>query len=406
MEKIVVVGASLAGVHASAALRERGFEGELTLVSAETVLPYDRPPISKEFLLGAMVEDQLKLHPASWFDELGITIRLGLSATGLDARSQRVRLSDGSEVTYDGLVLATGSSARSLPAAHRVPKTAAPQKVYVLRTLEDARALRAELRPDRHLVIVGCGFIGLETASVARSLGLDVTVVSRSDAPLSPRLGPEVGEWYRQLHERNGVNLIQNAAVSMIEARPNGVFVTLASGTSIKADLLVAGVGSQPATSWLNNSGVDTSDGVLCTSALETSAPHVVAAGDIARWQNPTFGESMRVEHWSNAVEQGRHAAATLLGDRSPFTSVPYFWTDQHLTKMRFVGRAEGATEVRVESVSKNKLVASYGRNGVVTGALCVGAPRQLAQYRAAIQLRTPWHEATAAKLTAPSPLL
>lgn len=388
MRQIVVVGASLAGVHAAEALRERGFDGELTLVSADTELPYDRPPLSKEVLLGTMAAEQLLLHPSSWYEERGIGLRLGTAARGLDVTGGRLALSDGSEIPYDGMVLATGSLAR------RLPDSPGGSRVHVLRTIEDAFDLRPELIPGRHLVMIGGGFIGLEVAGVARQLGLEVTLIEHSSTPLARAFGGEVGTWYRRLHERNGVRLVCERSVDSFQNGLGGIMVTLSGGERINGDIVAAGIGSTPAIAWLAGSAVDILNGVVCTPELRTSAPNIVAAGDIAQWRNPVFDEEMRVEHWSNAVDQGRHAAATLLGEPVPFASVPYFWTDQHDTKMRFVGRSVGATDARIETISDDKLVVTFGRNGVLTGAVCVGSPRQLAKYKVEIQNRRPWEDA------------
>lgn len=385
MDRVVVVGASLAGVHAAEALRERGFAGELVLISAEDRLPYERPPISKENLLGPVDEGLSLLRAESWYGEQGVELRLGQRALALDPRRRTLTLSDHGEIAFDGLVLATGSSARRLSPLHDLPD------VHVLRTVDDAERLRAELLPGRHLVVIGGGFIALEVAGAARKLGLEVTVIERSSAPLAGVFGEDVGSWFRSLHERQGVGLICDTPITAVTKTPAGFTIELLNGSQLHADVVVAGVGAAPAVEWLEGSGIDLSDGIACTPSLRTSVPGVVAAGDIVRWNNPVYGESMRVEHWSNAVEQGRHAAASLLGEDVPFASVPYFWSDQHDTKMRFVGRAAGATDIRVESATEDKLVVAYGRNGVLVGALCVGAPRLIGSYKAAIQNHQPW---------------
>lgn len=393
MQRIVVVGGSLAGVHAAEALRERGFDGELTLVSAEAGLPYDRPPLSKELLLGGMAPEQLLLRPAPWYDAHGIELRLNTPARGLDAGKGLLALTDGCDLPYDGMVIATGSAAR------RFPSVTAQARVHVLRTLDDALELRPELIPGRHLVMIGGGFVGLEVAAVARGLGLDVTLIEGSPIPLARAFGTEIGSWYRELHESNGVRLVCGSSVQSLQGSPGGVTVTLSNGESLRADVVAAGIGAAPAVEWLAGSGVKVSNGVTCTPELQTSVPNIVAAGDVASWRNPVFDEEMRIEHWSNAVDQGRHAAATLLGERDPFASVPYFWTDQHDRKMRFVGRTAGATDIRIEEMSEDKLVATLGRDGVLIGALTVCAPRQLARYKVAIQNRTPWETTDASRL-------
>lgn len=395
MDRIVVVGGSLAGVNAADALRKHGFDGELTLVSAEDNLPYDRPPLSKQMLLGDMAPEQLLLKPANWYEQNGINVVLGNPARHLDSAAQRVALDDGTELEYDGMVLATGSSVRELSVAHGDPR------LHVLHSMDDAVRLRAEFVPGKHLVLVGGGFIGLEVAAAARAQGLDVTVIARGPAPLSRVFVGDIGQWYQGLHERNGVEVRCGSALDAIEWGVDGAVVTLKNGSVINADIVVAGVGSTPAVEWLANSGIEISHGVACTPDLMTSLPNVVAAGDIVSWRNPIFDEQMRVEHWTNAVDQGRHAASTLLGNRDPFASVPYFWTDQFDTKLRFVGRTSGADHTNIETMTDDKLVATFGRDGVLIGAVCIGSPRQLAKYKVAIQIRTPWDEAVEASLIA-----
>ena len=390
MNRIAVIGGSLAGIHAAETLRDRGYEGELTVVSADEELPYDRPPLSKDLLLGRTAPELLPLRAESWYAERDILLRRGVAARGLDTVAGIVALSDGTELAYDGLVVATGSVARELPA------DAATHAAHVVRTLPDALGLVPELREGRHLVVVGGGFIGLEIAGVARHLGLEVTLVERSSKPLLRTFGDEAASWYRELHERNGVRLICSREIASLGASAGGTALHLDDGTVVNADVVVAGVGARPAVDWLAGSAVVVEDGVRCASDLQTSVPHVVAAGDVARWRNPIFDEDMRVEHWSNAIDQGRHAAATLMGEREGFGSVPYFWTDQHETKMRFVGRSVGATERRVEELTEDKLVVTYGRDERLIGALCVNAPRAMAKYRVAIQDRSPWREVAA----------
>lgn len=388
MDRIVIVGGSVAGVHAAESLRELGFEGDVVLVSAEDNLPYDRPPLSKEILLGSSQPDEILLRPTGFYQEKSIELRLGVAAVGLDTAEKTVHLADKSHLSYDGLVLATGSSARHPRVSGRSPK------IHLVRSLKDAAELRTELIPGRRLVVVGGGFVALEVASAAAQLGLDVSIVARGETPLAAILGEEVGQWYADLHERHGVTLYSGRQVAKYEETPDGVEVTLTDGTVLHSDILVAGIGATPAVEWLESSTVQLSDGVLCSPSLLTSAKDVVAAGDIVKWRNPLFDEEMRIEHWSNAADQGRHAAKTLLGDDTPFASVPYFWTDQYDTKLRFVGRATGRTDVRIEQMTDTELVVSIGRNGVLIGAVCVGAPRLLAHYKVAIQQRTDWMDA------------
>lgn len=387
MRHILVVGASLAGVSAVEGLRAGGFDGAITLVDEQEVGPYDRPPLSKQALQEDIDLAALKLRPESWAEEHRVHLRLGQRARQLDAAGRAVELADGDRLGFDGLVIATGSAARPLvvPGVEGAP-------VHLLRTIDDAAALRDRLVRARRVVVVGAGFIGLEVASVARALGTEVTVLDVAPVPLAAVFGPRIGAWFAALHASRGVRIRCDTAVAELVSRPDGATdVVLASGERIAADAIVAGIGAAPATGWLTDSGLELDDGIVCGADLSTSVPQIVAAGDLARWPNPQYDETMRVEHWTNAVEQGRHAAATLLGDARPYSSVPSFWTDQHDAKVRFVGRASPDDDLAIEHDSDDALVAVFGRDGVVRGALCVNRPRHLAHYRRLIATRAPW---------------
>ena len=385
MDRILVVGGSLAGVNAIESLREHGHQGEITLVSGEHHLPYDRPPLSKEALKAGPVLDELLLKEAGWYSENGVELRLGVRATALDTADRTLTLSNGDQLTYDGLVIATGCVSRPLPALAAAPR------VHVVRDFADAASLHAELQPGRHLVVVGAGFIGLEVAATARELGLDVSVVELAQVPLTRVLGDEAGGWFREFHTERGVNLYCGTTVTKVSPGAGCTTVELSDGTVLKADVVAAGVGVTPATDWLAGSGIHVDDGVLCDPALRTAAPDVVAAGDVVRWHNQLFGEQMRVEQWLNAVEQGEHAARTLLGDSQPFTHVPYFWSDQFDAMVRFVGRGAATDTIEVKRVNDRSLVALFGKDDVLEGALCINAPRALARSKVAIQNRIPW---------------
>lgn len=384
MRRVVVVGASLAAVHAIDGLFEQGYQGEITLVGAEQHLPYDRPPLSKDALHHGPEADKVLLRAPEWYAERGVELRLGRRAGDLDPRARTVALDDATTLTYDGLVIATGSVPRTIT-------TAGDGAVHVLRTIDDAVALHERLRPGRHLVVVGAGFIGLEVAATARSLGLEVSVVELAPTPLTRVLGDEVGQWFRGHQEAHGVRMHCGSVLDELDSGPGGAKLRLQDGTVLSADLIVAGVGVTPATDWLTTSGLQLSDGVLCDESLRTSAPGVVAAGDVTRWYNPLFDEQMRIEQWTNAVEQGRHAAMTLLGGGGSYAPVPYFWSDQFDAKMRFVGRANAAEHVHLERLDDTSMVALFGRDGVLCGALCVNAIRRLAVYRKAILDQVPW---------------
>lgn len=390
MKEVVVVGASLAGVSAIEGLRERGYDGAITLVGAEPDLPYDRPPLSKDVLGVDTHSLNLELHERDWYAGQRVTLRLGVAASGLNTDERAVLLADGQRVGYDGLVIATGSVPRSFQPAGNA---ATPM---ILRTRADAQRIDDRLRSGQHLVVIGAGFIGLEVAAGARTRGLAVTVIDVADQPLSRVFGAEVGSWFRRLHERHGVELRCGTSLTAISSDANRSVVEFGD-TSVVADHVVAGIGAVPATGWLAGSGVELGNGVECAADLSTGVPGVVAAGDIVSWPNELFGERMRIEHWTNAIEQGRHAAGTLLGDAVPFVSVPYFWTDQYSAKARFVGRASASDDVHIERVNDDTLVALYGRDGVLRGAICVGAARSLAKHRKAIAERLPWRKAISA---------
>lgn len=381
MNRIVIVGASLAAVHAIQALRDGGFFGEVVLIGAEPHLPYDRPPLSKEALRSAPAPALLR--PADWYTDVGVKLKLGTAAGELRPRQRIVVLTDGTEIAYDGLVIATGSTPRTVAEGN--------EHVASLRSIDDAVWLRDRLTDAQRVAVIGAGFIGLEVAATLTELGRTVTVVEVAPAPLARVLGDEVGEWFREFHARRGVTVRCGQHAVSVSAERDGYTVNLGSGASLGADLVVGALGAVPATDWLRSSGVVLSDGVLCDRGLRTSAPDVVAAGDVARWYNPLFDEDMRVEQWTNAVEQGRHAASSLLGADNAYAPVPYFWSDQFDAKMRFVGRANGAEQVHVETSSDDSLVAVFGRNGIQVGALCVNATAKLQRHRAAILARTPY---------------
>lgn len=386
MQRIVIVGASLAGIHAAERIRELGFEGEVVLLSAEMQLPYDRPPLSKEYLRGERTLDEILLRPESWYSDNEIQLRLGSPAKALDTTRRRIELRASYSIGYDGLVIATGVVPRRLTSV-------APNSpfVHTLRTLRDAARLRSALKPGKHLVVVGGGFVGLEVASTARARGVDVTVVERSSKPLARGFGPLVGDWFRMLHERHGVRFVHNCEIVSVLQDQQKLSLELSDGQSLHADVVLSGIGAVPATDWLRGSGVPLADGVLANADLSTGAPGVVAAGDVVRWLHPLFREEMRVEHWTNAVGQGRHAAQTLLGTSEPFDEVPYFWTDQYESKLRAVGHVSGTDAARVEREDTRQLVVSYGRRRTIRAAVTVDAPRELAKFQKAIRERLAW---------------
>jgi NADPH-dependent 2,4-dienoyl-CoA reductase/sulfur reductase-like enzyme len=395
LRNIVVVGASLAGLRAVETLRREGYDDRLVVVGAEPHLPYDRPPLSKELLAGTWEPEQLALRRQP-YDELDIDWRLERRAVSLDMGAREVELHDGERVPYDGLVIATGATPRTLPNTPPLPG------VFTLRTLDDSLALAQLLDARPRVVVIGAGFIGSEVAATCRSRrGLDVTVLEMLPQPLVRGVGPVIGEVMGELHRDNGVDLRCGVTVAGIEGDGRVERVRLGDGTTIDADVVVVGVGVVPETGWLEGSGLALDNGVVCDATC-LAAPGVVAAGDIARWPNPLFGgELMRLEHWTNATEQGVAAARRLLAGDSggePYAPVPFVWSDQYDLKIQVVGHVRGDDEVAVAhgTLEERRFVALFGREGRLTGALGFGRPRQLMQYRRMLAEATPFADAVA----------
>lgn len=396
LERVVIVGASLAGLRAAETLRAEGFAGSLTVVGDEAHAPYDRPPLSKQLLSGEWDADRIAL-PAGARAELDLTWERGVAAIGLDLDRREVALADGRTLPYDGLVIATGAAARWIPGTQGVPG------VHALRTLDDALAVTAALDAGvRRVVVVGAGFIGAEVASSCRGRGVEVTMVEPLSQPLARVLGDEIGAVVGAVHVEHGVDLRLGVGVEGLDAGADGVErVRLTDGTTVEADLVVVGIGVVPNTAWLAGSGLDVTDGVLCDETT-LAAPGVVAAGDVARWPNPLFGELMRVEHWEHAIDMGAHAARRLLagdGPGEPYGPVPWFWSDQYDRKLQLAGRVRPTDEVLVVagSIEERRFAAIYGRDGRVTGAFAMNMPARVVKYRQAIAAGLTWDDARAA---------
>ena len=394
-DHVVVVGASLAGLSALETFRQDGYEGELIAVGAEPVLPYDRPPLSKQVLQGQWEADKAVLREEAQYDALGVTWHLGRRATALDVAARTVTLDDGEPLAFDGLVIATGATPR------RLPGTPDLGGIHVLRTLDECVALRADLEAASKVCVVGAGFIGAEVAASARLRGLDVTVLEALPAPLARAFPPELGAACAALHRDHGVDLRCGVTVAGFEGAGRVSGVRLGDGSVVEADVVVVGIGVVPETGWLESSGLTIDNGVVCDATCATPAPGIVAAGDIARWPNNLFGETMRVEHWSNAVEQGAAAAKRLLagpGEAVDFAPVPYFWSDQYDTKIQFLGRAGPSDEVRIVdgSIEEGRFVALFGRAGRLFGALAFNRPRLLMGYRKLLAAKTSFDDALA----------
>ena len=374
-----MVGASLAGLSAARSLRKQGYDGRLVLIGDEPHRPYDRPPLSKEFLAGTIGEADLVLETDG--EDLGAEWLLGARATGLDATRRAVRLADGAEVRADGIVIATGAAARSLPGSEGL------SGVHTLRTLDDARALRAELARGGRLVVIGGGFIGAEVASTAYALGLDVTVIEAAPTPLAGPLGETMGAIVSGLHADHGVRLLCGVGVKGLSGERQVEAVLLDDGRTVPADIVVVGVGARPCVEWLHGSGVELDNGVKCGADGRTSLAGVVAVGDCANWYDPRAGAHRRVEHWTGARERPDAAIATLLAGGAVEPGVPrppYFWSDQYGVKIQFAGHAAGADSVTVEegAADDRNVLAVYRRAGTPVAVLGMNQPRLFMRWR------------------------
>jgi NADPH-dependent 2,4-dienoyl-CoA reductase/sulfur reductase-like enzyme len=393
LETIAVVGASLAGLRAVETLRRRGFDGRLVLIGAERELPYDRPPLSKEVLRGDWDAERTALRKPESYADLALDLRLGRRAVALDAAGRALELDDGERVRFDGLVIATGAAARRLP---DVPDL---EGIFTLRSLDDSLAIRAACEGSPRVLVVGAGFIGGEVAASCRARGLDVTLVEALSHPLGRAVGPEIGAVCAGLHVDHGVDLRCGVSVAKLEGARRVERVELSDGTRLEADLVIVGIGVTPETGWLEGSGLALDDGVVCDETCATRVPGIVAAGDVARWYNPLFGERMRVEHWMNASEQGPAAAERLLdANAAPFANVPFFWSDQFDAKIQSAGRMRPGDEMRIVegSLEERRFVALYGRGGRLSGAVAFNRPRPLLRFRRRIGERISWEEALA----------
>ncbi|MFE1299236.1 NAD(P)/FAD-dependent oxidoreductase [Streptomyces sp. NPDC058731] len=372
---ITVVGASLAGLSTVRALRAEGYDGGIFVVGEERHLPYDRPPLSKDFLKGDIDADALALGDADEYDSLGVEWLLGERAVRLDPADRSLTLSGGRRLRTDGVVIATGASPRTLPGTDGLAG------VHTLRTLDDARALRAELLDGLpRVVVIGAGFIGAEVASTAHRLGLHVTVVEALDVPLERQLGRTMGLVCASLHTDHGVRLLTGTGVAGLSGTDRVTGVRLADGRELPADIVVVGVGVRPATDWLAGSGVPVDDGVVCDAGCATGIPGVVAVGDVARCPHPFTGRHARIEHWSNAGEQARTAARTLLTGvpaAAPVTA-PYFWSDQYQVRIQLAGHvAPGAEPEIVDGdVDSRTFTAVYRRADIPVAVLSLNQPK------------------------------
>lgn len=395
-ERVVIVGGSVAGLSVAEALRREGHEGPVAVIGQEPMRAYDRPPLSKGVLRDIAPFDAVALRGAGHLRELGVEERYGVAAGGVDLRLRTVHLTNGHSVPFDRLVVASGVHAR------RIPGTSGTSGVHVVRTFDDAVRLRAELDDARRVVVIGGGLVGTEVASVATDLGKRVVLATTSAHLLDRALGRVLGEQFTQMYRARGVRVRtgNSGRATAIVSRSNRVSgVRFSDGFIEGGDVVVMAIGSAPAIEWLSDSGLDVSDGLVCRADC-SAAEGVYGAGDVASWPNERFGLRMRVEHRTNAVEQGQHVAAQITaGSAEPFTPVPYFWTDQLEMRVQAHGYLPGHDEAKVleGSVAERRLVALYRRGDVVTGVVSIGAARTARLWRTSIEEGVLWSDAIVA---------
>ena len=382
-ERVVVVGSSVGGIRAAQSLRSAGFTGEVVVVGAEDVVPYDKPPLSKQALSGEQAPGDIALLGEGDWTAEGLEPRLGSAAVALDPSRKHVVLADGELVAYDALVIATGARARTLECGEPL--------VHTVRELRDTLSLRERLSHGAPVVVVGSGFIGAEVASTARQLGLDVTIVEAAPEPFSGALGPEVAALVADLHRQAGVSVIGGAAVSKIEPLPDGTGVVhLSDGRRLAAGSVVVGIGVTPNTEWLESSGLPLANGVVTDEHCRVhGSDNVFAIGDVASWFDVRIGQHRRVEHWTNAVEQASLVAHNLLhaDDKQPYVRAPYFWSDQHGVKIQMTGRIRSADRVEVlrcATPAGDRTIALYSSGDEFAAAVALGWPRAIVACRRA----------------------
>jgi 3-phenylpropionate/trans-cinnamate dioxygenase ferredoxin reductase subunit len=337
----VIVGASLAGAKAAEELRERGFDGRVVLIGAEPERPYERPPLTKDYLRGESERDKAHVHPERWYDDQAVELMTSVTVQLIDAQRSRVVFDDGSDLAYDALLLATGAEPRrlSVPGAEL-------EGVYYLRTLADCDALRRRLQPGARVAVVGAGWIGSEFAASARQLDLEVSVIDPLALPNERIFGEQVGAFYRDVHVRHCVEMLLGRGVEAFEGDGTVARVRLTDGTSVDCDFAVIGVGVAPRTALAQEAGLNVDNGVVVDERLVTSVPNIFAAGDVANAWHPFFARRIRVEHWANALNQGPAAARSMLGRDVSYERIPYFFSDQYDVGMEYSGYAERWDEV------------------------------------------------------------
>jgi 3-phenylpropionate/trans-cinnamate dioxygenase ferredoxin reductase subunit len=370
-ETFVIAGGGLAGAKAAQALREQGFSGRIVLAAEEDIRPYERPPLSKDYLQGKTERETIFVHPADWYDANRVELLTGTAVTGIDRGRREVTLSDGGRLVYDKLLLATGAAPRRLP----LPGADADGVLY-LRRVGDSDRIRDAFQAASRVLIIGAGWIGLEVAAAARLAGVEVTILEEADMPLLHVLGPKVAPVFAGLHREHGADLRLGARVAQITVSgQKATGARLTDGTRIGADAVIVGIGAAPRTELAEAAGLDVRNGVVTDASLRTSDPAIYAAGDIANAFHPLLGAHIRVEHWANALHQPETAAAAMLGQDAAYDRVPYFYTDQYDLGMEYAGYAGPGGDDQVifrGDVSKREFIAFWLSGGRVVAGMNV----------------------------------
>jgi apoptosis-inducing factor 3 len=377
-ERVVIVGGGAAGFAAAEMLRRRGFAGSIAMLSNDDAAPVDRPNLSKDYLAGSAPEDWVPLRGDDWYAENKIDLKLKTDVAALDAKGKELTLGDGSKVKFDKLLLATGAE----PVKLDIPG-ADKKHVHTLRSLADSRAIIAAAKSAKRAVVIGASFIGLETAASLRARDIEVHVVAPEKRPLEKVFGAELGDFVRALHEEHGVHFhLENSVTAIADNN-----VTLKNGGTLEADLVVIGVGVRPRLALAEKAGLAVDKGVTVDEYLETSAPGIYAAGDIARWPDPLTGERIRVEHWVVAERQGQTAALNMLGERKPYRAVPFFWSQHYDVPINYVGHAEKWDKIEIDGdVTMRDCVLRYLKGGNVLAVASIYRDRDSLEAEATME--------------------
>ena len=387
LSKIVIIGASLTGASCAVALRSEGFDGTITLVGAEAHPPYERPPLSKEYLRGEVPVDKAYVKPLDWYGEHDVTLELGNAATQIDATGKTVKLADGSTLGYDALLIATGGRNRVL----RAPGSDL-DGIFQLRSVADSDRIRAAATDCHRAVVVGMGFIGAEVASSLRQLGVAVTAVEPMPTPLFRVLGEDVGAAMAALHADHGVKLTLGDTVESFQGSDRVESVTTKSGQTIECNLVVAGIGIEPVTEIVDGTGVEVDNGILVDELCRTNVDGIYAAGDVANHLHPLYGRRMRVEHWQNAMRHGTHAAKSMLGSTEPYAELHWFWSDQYDANLQYAGHHREWDELVFRgSVADRSFLAFYIKDQLVDAVVGFNRGKELRRAMGVVKARKPF---------------